>query len=312
MSTVEFRPSQRHGRFTIPRTSMLPSFAVLSLLSALAYALRSIVTKQSMPGLPLGLMLLLQSSMCAAMLFALSRGQSVVLAPPRRTYRLYGSRMVWGGLTTLLQFYCLQKMPASLATALSYTAPLFTAVLAPMLLRERSTLAILLTTTVGFGGVALNALPYLDTVQLFYIGVGLLSGFVNAMMQISIRGAAAEGEPGLRGVFWMHAATAAGACCACVFDDTWSLTVEQVLACVVIAVLSVLAQLTNAAAYARGSALPVNALSFLTLPMTVGLTVVLLGEQVSLLVGAGMGITLPAAFTLVWLEQKRRDTILAP
>jgi drug/metabolite transporter (DMT)-like permease len=311
MSTVSFSPGHRSNRLTFPRFRLIPAFAVLALLSALAYAVRSVVTKETAAGLPLALMLLLQSSLCASMLLVMAKVRSVSLLPPRATYGLYASRMVWGGLTTLLQFYCLQKMPASLASALSYTAPLFTAVLAPLMLRERSTLAVTLMTLVGFGGIALNALPYLDTVQLLFIGVGLLSGFVNAMMQISIRGAAAEGEPGLRGVFWMHAATAAGALVACAVEHTCHLMASQVWACVGIAVLSVLAQLTNSAAYARGSALPVNALSFLTLPMTAVLAVTLLHEQVGPLVMVGMGVTLASALALVLCE-KTRSTPLMP
>jgi drug/metabolite transporter (DMT)-like permease len=248
---------------------------------------------------------MLQSLLCLPFLLTMARAQKVSLVPGKGLSRPYAIRVFWGGVTTLLLFFCLQKLPASLATALGYTAPLFTALLAPWLLNERSTAPIQILTAVGFLGVGLNAAPYLGGVSFVFLAVGLLSGFANAMMQISIRKLAARGEPGLRGVFWMHATTAVFAFAACVVQGSWNITIGEVLSCLCIAALSCLAQLTNAAAYKRGAALPVNALSFLTLPMTVALAVVLLHEHIGLPVIAGMALTLPASFALVWLEQRR-------
>lgn len=303
IAALSHRNTPWHGFAPLPR--LLPAFAVLALLSAFGFALRAVVSKASSVGLPLAPLLMLQSVLCLPFLLTMARSQKVSLAPSKGMARSYVIRVFWGGVNTLLLFFCLQKLPASLATALGYTAPLFVALLAPWLLKEQSNLAICVLTGLGFVGVGLNALPYLGSVSIVFLGVGLLSGFVNAMMQISVRKLAARGEPGLRGVFWMHATTAVAALATCIAQGSWSITTGEVLSCLCIAGLSCLAQLSSAAAYARGSALPVNALSFLTLPMTVVMAVVLLHEHITVTVVVGMAITLPASFALVWLEQRR-------
>ena len=305
MSTLTLQKPVSLGGIGSPRAVAIPAFAALALFSAFAFALRTVVSKASSVGLPLAPLLMLQSMMCVPLLMMMARAKKISLVPSADKAHLYVARVFWGGLTTLLLFYCLQKLPASLATALGYTAPLFTASLAPWLLKERSNRTIAAVVCIGFAGVALNALPYLKQVAPIFIGIGLLSGFVNAMMQVSTRRLAVQGEPGLRGVFWMHTITALVAFLVCAVDHTWDITWPELVSCFCVAALSCVAQLTIAAAYSRGSALPVNALSFLTLPLTLVLAVVFLREHVTVLVLVGMAITLPASFALVWLEQQR-------
>ena len=280
----------------------IPLFAALALFSAFAFASRSIVTKAGSTHMSLSTLLLTQSLLSLPLLWALARQQGASLLPGNVPARLYGWRVLWGIATTALLFGSLQLMPAALASTLAYTTPLFLVLLAPLLLKEHSSWLAQGLVLVGFAGIGLNAFPYLGQVPLWQIGVGMLTGFCGALMQVYIRKLSAAGESGIRGVFWMHCASAAVAFCVCVWTGSWSISPLELLACLAIAVLSCVAQVCNASAYAHGRALPVNALSLLTLPLTVLMASIVLGEQVSDLAVLGMMVVLPACFALVWVE----------
>lgn len=287
------------------RVPAVPAFAVLALLAALAYALRAIVTKASPGHLPLEMVLALQSAFLVPILGLMARRQKVSLAFSPKHVRPYAMRIVFGVLNIFVLYYTLRHLPAGLASTLGYSAPLFTALLAPLVLGEASTTVALLLTFVGFAGVGLNALPYLHDVSVALVGLGLLGGFFGAMLQVYLRKLALVGEPALRGVFWMHAITGVGAVAYCAFKGELHFTLPEMLGTFVLALLTCGGQLGSALAYQRGKAITVNALSFMTLPMTVLLAVVLLHEHVSSMALAGIALTLPACFGLVWHEQSR-------
>jgi len=284
---------------------VVPAFVALALLAALAYALRSVVTKASPGHLPLAVVLALQSLFLVPLLGLIAYKQKVNLAFSPSFTRPYAMRVVFGVLNIFVLYYTLRHLPAGLASTLGYTAPLFTALLAPALLSEAATSVTLFLTVVGFAGVGINAVPYLHDVSLGLVGLGLLGGFFGAMLQIYLRKLALLGEPALRGVFWMHAVTGLGAGAYCIAFGEWQFTMNEVWVTLILALLTCGGQLGSAMAYQRGKAITVNALSFMTLPMTVALAIVLLHEHVSSLALAGIALTLPACFGLVWYEQWR-------
>lgn len=284
---------------------VLPAFAVLALLAALSYSLRAIVTKGSPNHLPLALIMALQSIFLVPVLGLMARKQKVSLAFAPKLGSMYALRSLFGALTILVLYYTLHFLPAGLASTLAYSTPLFTALLAPLFLGEAATGLMLLLTIVGFAGVAVNALPYLHDVSLGIVGLGLLGAFFGSMLQIYMRKLAVTGEPALRGVFWMHAMTGVVAVAYCIVSGQWQFTMHDMFVTFAMAALTCGGQLGTAMAYQRGKALTVNALSFMTLPMTVLLAFVLLQEHISLLSLCGIALTLPACFGLIWAEQLR-------
>jgi len=284
---------------------VIPAFAVLALLAALSYALRSVVTKASPNHLPLAQVLALQSIFLVPILGAMARKQKVSLAFAPKLGPMYAMRAFFGALNILVLYYTLRHLPASLASTLGYSTPLFTALLAPLFLGEAATALSLLLTFVGFIGVGVNALPYLHDVNFGIVGLGLLGAFFGAMLQIYLRRLAVSGEPALRGVFWMHAMTGGVAIAYCLVSGQWKVSMHDMLVTFTLAMLTCGGQLGAAMAYQRGKALVVNALSFMTLPMTVLLALVLLHEHISALSLFGIALTLPACFGLVWAEQSR-------
>jgi len=287
------------------KQTVIPAFAVLALLAALSYALRAIVTKASPTYLPLASMMALQSLFLVPVLGFMARRQKVNLAFSPKLGPVYALRSFFGAMTILVLYYTLRHLPASLASTLAYSTPLFTALLAPFFLREAATRLTLLLTFVGFVGVGVNALPYLHDVSLGIVGVGLVGAFFGSMLQIYMRKLAVTGEPALRGVFWMHAMTGVVAVAYCLYSAKWMFSMHDMLVTFALAALTAGGQLGTAMAYQRGKALVVNALSFMTLPLTVVLAYVLLSEHISLLSLGGIALTLPACFGLVWAEQRR-------
>lgn len=283
----------------------IPLFAALALTSVLAFALRALLTKASAQSLPFAPLLLTQSLFALPMLAATARYKGMSLKPAAVPLHLYLARIFWGLATLALLLGALRIMPAALASTLGYTAPLFVALLAPALLGERNSKLMVLLTLVGFVGVALNAAPLLGHVESWMLGVGLLSGLSGALLQISLRKLASAGESGVRSVFWMQAAGVPVGLAACAVTGQWSLTPLQLVVCFGISALSTIAQSTNASAYSLGRALPVNALSLLTLPLTALLALLFLGEHLSWLQLAGMAVLLPSCFALVWCERLR-------
>lgn len=84
-----------------------------------------------------------------------------------RTKRLgihFGSAMLTAGATGTL-FYGLARLPLAEATALNFTVPLFTTLVAALLLRERVDAGRWAATSIGFVGVLLILRPGFETVQ---------------------------------------------------------------------------------------------------------------------------------------------------
>lgn len=289
------------GGFSI--SAFLPAYVGFALLAAFAFAVRAVLARGGAAHLSLPHTLVLQSALSLPLLATIARLKNSSLAPNLQHKKTYLWRMGSSVAYTLLLLYSLMLMPAVLASALSYTAPLFTALLAPRILRESTTRPIIAVTVVGFLGLGITAEPYLGNVSMFGIGVGVLCGLAGAFLQMSMRKLASVGESGLRGVFWTHAAGLVIGVAGCILSGNLDFTTAELAVGLFIAFAQVIGQLANSSAYASGRALPVNAISFVTLPLTLVLAVIILDETVSVLAVAGLFLTLPACFGLVWLEQ---------
>lgn len=289
----------------VVRVTAIPAFVVLALSAALMYASRAIVTKATPAHLSLGVIMALQSIFLVPILGFMARKKKVSLKFDQKYSTMYVLRAFFGAMVVLVLYFTVRHMPASLASTLGYSTPLFTALLAPLFLGESVTIVAILLTCIGFLGVGVNALPYLNDVSLGFIGVGLLGGLSGSLLQIYMRKLAITGEPALRGVFWMHALTGGVAIIYCLVTGQWQVTARDLLVTFILAILTCGGQLCTSLAYQHGKALTVNALSFLTLPLTVLFAAVILDEHVSTTALAGIALTLPACFGLVWYEQRR-------
>ncbi|MDP3981500.1 MAG: DMT family transporter [Chlamydiota bacterium] len=98
-------------------------------------------------------------------------------------------------------FLAISMIPLATAVMLNYTSPLFIALLAPLLLRERFDYHVFWMIVIGFVGVICIVKPVID-VSLVGAGIGLLSGMFAAFAYMSISAAKKKGNNSLTIIFY--------------------------------------------------------------------------------------------------------------
>ena len=284
---------------------VLPHFARLALLASLLFAGRSVLAKAGGMHLTSANFLMWHGLLSMPVLWLISRANNVSLRPNVSHWRLYSARIGFGLANLIFLFTALTYLPTSVATTLSFTAPIFAALLAPALLQEKTTLPIFGGIVVGFIGISFAAAPHITHANRLFMAVGLAAGFSSALMQIYARQLARVGEPGLRTVFWLNGAAASVGLIWSVIQGIEHLTLVELVLAFNIALFGVLGQVTTMSAYKRGPADIVNGLSYLVLPVSAGLAYVFLREMTGALALMGMAITIAACSFLLRTEQRQ-------
>ena len=147
----------------------------------------------------------------------LARAQGVRLATPH--WRLQITRGLSGSLALMCYFYAISVLPLATAVTLSYTSPIFVALLLALWLRERLAWPALASVALGFAGVVLLLEPTVRPEQWFGALVGLGTGLVASIAYLNVRELGRAGEPEARTVCWFSAMTA-------LFGLPWALAGE--------------------------------------------------------------------------------------
>ncbi|THF62414.1 DMT family transporter [Pseudothauera nasutitermitis] len=122
-------------------------------------------------------------------------------------WRLQVSRSLSGALALLCYFAAIGLLPLATAATLSYTSPIFIALLLALWFRERLRWPALLSLGIGFAGIVLLLRPTLQADQWSGAAVGLAAGMLASLAYVSVRELGRGGEPEARTVFWFSAAT---------------------------------------------------------------------------------------------------------
>ncbi|ATE62650.1 DMT family transporter [Thauera sinica] len=139
------------------------------------------------------------------MMLAAARAQGIALATPH--WRMQLSRSVSGSVALMSYFFAIGILPLATAATLSYTSPIFVALLLALRFGERLRWPVLGSVLVGFAGVALLLQPTLRPEQWLGAAVGLGSGAIASLAYISVRELGRVGEPEVRTVFWFSLVT---------------------------------------------------------------------------------------------------------
>ena len=136
---------------------------LLKLASALLFAVMSALIRWLGEIVPLGQVVFFRSAFAilpVVMIYALRRE----LAGAVRTARPFGhfGRGLVGVAGMFLSFAALARLPLANATAIGFAAPLITVALAALVLKERVRIFRWSAVGVGFGGVLVMLIPYLD------------------------------------------------------------------------------------------------------------------------------------------------------
>lgn len=127
-----------------PVVECLLGIAILSIMDSLIKGLVA-----DLPVVEVAFLRYLVGSALMAAVAALTRPG----LPRRDTVRANALRAVLVVVTAIAFFYALGVLPLAETLALSFVSPLFTAVLAVLVLRERLTIGIVAAIAIGFGGV---------------------------------------------------------------------------------------------------------------------------------------------------------------
>lgn len=128
------------------------------------------------------------------------------LATPH--WRLQLSRGVSGSIALMCYFFALGILPLATAVTLSYTSPIFVALLLAVWFGERLRRGVLISLLTGFAGIVLLLRPTLQAEQWMGAAAGLCGGLVASLAYLSVRELGRAGEPETRTVFWFSVVTA--------------------------------------------------------------------------------------------------------
>lgn len=138
---------------------------------------------------------------------AVARAQGTALRTPY--WRLQLMRGLSGSLALMCYFFALGVLPLATAVTLSYTSPIFVALLLVVWFGERLRWPALAAVATGFAGVVLLLEPTLRQDQWPGAIAGLGAGLVASLAYLSVRELGRAGEPEVRTVFWFSGLTAA-------------------------------------------------------------------------------------------------------
>lgn len=179
--------------------------ALWMLLASFLFACMGVCVKLGSAQFSTGEMVFYRGLINIAMMLGAARLQGLALRTPH--WRMHLSRSLTGATALLCYFFAISVLPLATAATLSYTSPIFVALLLTVLLHERLRWPVLASVLIGFAGVVLLLQPTLQAGQWHGALVGLGGGLLASLAYISVRELGRAGEPEVRTVFWFSVVT---------------------------------------------------------------------------------------------------------
>lgn len=183
-------------------------------------------------------------------------------ATPLLRYHL--QRGVIGYVSLLMSFYAIAHLPLAMASTLTYTSPMFLALLSVVLLREKLPARAMLGLALGFAGVVLLLRPTLSGDVWFAGLMGLVSGFLAGWSYLHVRELGRQGEAEWRVVFYFALISTVGGLLLMCLERWHAVTWDNAWLLLGVGVTATMAQLAMTRAYKVGSKLTAANLSYLT------------------------------------------------
>jgi drug/metabolite transporter (DMT)-like permease len=220
-----------------------------------------------------------------------------------RRLALLATRNVIHFIAQFSWFYALMIIPLAQLFAVEFTAPLWVAVLAPVLLKERLTATRLLAAAIGFLGIIVIVRPGAVPVSAgTLLALVAALGFAGSMIATK-RLVVTETILGfLFHMSWMQMVMAGIA----ILPDPHLPTLETFKWIGAVALFGVSAHFSLARAFTHSDAIIVAPMDFLRLPLIMGVGFLLYAEPVEVWVLAGAAIVIAANVINLVGERKRR------
>lgn len=181
--------------------------ALWMIIASLLFACMGVCVKLGAAQFSTGELVFYRGFISVVMMAIVARSARIPLATPH--WRLQLSRSVSGSLALMCYFFALGILPLATAATLSYTSPIFVAVLLTLFFAERLRVAVAIAVVTGFVGVVLLLRPTLQPGQWVGALSGLGAGMIASLAYISVRELGKAGEPEVRTVFWFSCVTSA-------------------------------------------------------------------------------------------------------
>lgn len=221
--------------------------------------------------------------------------------------RAHLKRSLAGFGALVCYFFAISMIPLATAVTLSYTSPLFLALLLVFWLREAQGLRVHLALAVGFFGVVLLLQPSLNEHQWFGALLGLASGMSASIAFLNVRRLGELGEPEWRTVFYFSLFSSIGGLPWVITSDPWhAIDASGWLLLVGVGGFGVCAQWCMTMAYSRGRTLATAGLTYTTVVFASLFGILIWGEVLPPLAWFGIALVIAASIATTLLSARRR------
>lgn len=179
--------------------------ALWMIVASLLFACMGVCVKLGAAQFSTGELVFYRGFISLVMMTIVARAGRIPLTTPH--WRLQLSRSVSGSLALMCYFFALGILPLATAATLSYTSPIFVAILLALFFAERLRVAVAIAVLTGFAGIVLLLRPTLQPGQWLGALSGLGAGMIASLAYISVRELGKAGEPEVRTVFWFSSVT---------------------------------------------------------------------------------------------------------
>jgi drug/metabolite transporter (DMT)-like permease len=223
-----------------------------------------------------------------------------------RHFRSHLYRGLTGFVALMLYFYAITGLPLATAVTLNYTSPLFLAVLAAWVLKERVSFWVLLAVVAGFIGVVLLLRPSFRSDTVVAGLLGLASGAFASVAYLNVKQLGQLEEPGWRVVFYFSLISTVGAAAWMIVHTFHRITWEGAGIILGLGSSATIAQLAMTRAYQEGDTLVVGSLAYSTVVFASLLGVAFWGDTLGAASWVAIGIII-ASGTVATLAAPRQE-----
>lgn len=213
-----------------------------------------------------------------------------------------------GSIALTLFFYTLHFLPMAVAAIVQYLSPIFTVILASILLKEKVRLLQWFLIIISFGGVLMIGIDQINSsdvsnpISLLWLGIGILSSGFSGIAYIAIMKLKRSDEPITIVMYFPLIATPI-TLFMCLFDFTMPRGIEWFIL-LIIGVFTQIAQIMLTKALHHGQSSYIMPFQYLGIIYAFMIGLFVFGEQLSFIVNLGIVIVLSGVLTNVMIRNK--------
>ena len=245
---------------------------------------------------------------CLPLLFATAyfqRGRDALQIENKGTLAL---RSLFGIASFGFLFTALETVELSKMTALLQTIPVFVTLLAPILIGETVGWRRQIAVMVGFIGVALIIEP--SNEGWFHIGIlfGIMSPFFGALMLLTLRRLGQSDHPASTALWYNLAGAAVFLIISIALGLAWPTSLDVLIVLGTIGIMSSFQQFFLANSYKLAPASTLAPLRYLSVPIGVGLSIIMFDEVITSSFYIGSAVLIAASFFIMKRAEKTRTS----